>query len=146
MTHITNSNLVAFLYELARDHVPVGTIEKIVRNSECSPKEGQWALCTKELGQLAEKWTSRLCDKGSNLPQETDKDGRTYEDDLAVALEKCVEVISDLGFDKHRVCLGCKARLGGIHAPSCATGEAYKLASEVLNRPDKEAAEKEKQS
>lgn len=36
---MTNEKLVSFLYELMRDHVPPGTIQRIVENSQGSPTE-----------------------------------------------------------------------------------------------------------
>lgn len=56
--HITiDSRLVSFLYELMRDHVPVGTVEFIVRSSE----NGQPTTYTNGwLAKYAEDLANRL--------------------------------------------------------------------------------------
>ncbi len=55
--HIS-SRLTSFLYELMRDHLPVGTVEKIVRNSQ-DPDVG---YCNGWLGKYAEDLSTRLKD------------------------------------------------------------------------------------
>lgn len=63
MAHKTNSGMVAFLYELLRDHVTLGVVEKIVREQE----ESDWAtymLSNEYLAQYCEDLVSRINDTG----------------------------------------------------------------------------------
>lgn len=55
-----NSKLVSFLYELMRDHLPAGEVEKIVRASDSEPNvvyTNGW------LAQYAEHLANRLKDQ-----------------------------------------------------------------------------------
>lgn len=51
-----NSRLISFLYELMRDHVPAGTVEKMVRNSE----DPDTQYCNGWLAKYAEDVANRL--------------------------------------------------------------------------------------
>ncbi len=55
-----NSKLVSFLYELMRDHLPAGTVEKIVRASE---GESNVVYTNGWLAQYAEYLANRLKDQ-----------------------------------------------------------------------------------
>lgn len=54
-----NSKLVSFLYELMRDHLPVGTVEELVRASE---QESEVVYTNGWLAQYAEDLANRLKD------------------------------------------------------------------------------------
>lgn len=65
MTHKTNSGMVAFFYELLRDHVPMGIVEKIVSEQE----EGDWStyeLTNEYLAQYCEDIVQRIYDTEYN--------------------------------------------------------------------------------
>lgn len=55
----TSSNLVAFFYELLRDHVPAGTVETVAINSSVH-NGGQWALTNGWLANYAKDLVNRL--------------------------------------------------------------------------------------
>ena len=55
----TDSDLVAFFYELMRDHLPPGTVEEIARN--CNGfDEGNWQLTNGWLAEYAKDVVKRL--------------------------------------------------------------------------------------
>lgn len=57
----TRDNLVAFLYELMRDEVPLGVVEQIVLNSQPrDTSDGVWSLTNGYLGKYAEDIAARL--------------------------------------------------------------------------------------
>jgi len=59
--YLTQSRLVAFLYELMRDHVPPGVIEKIVSTDEAKYEDGTSVLLTnRHLGAYADEVAVRL--------------------------------------------------------------------------------------
>lgn len=58
--HITTSQLASFLYQLMRDEVPVGTVEKLVQESETCGEPSPHALSNDLLGQYAEDLAKRL--------------------------------------------------------------------------------------
>lgn len=69
--HRTASPLVAFLYQLMRDEVPIGTVEGIVKADEEAraehAKKGEpleFVLTNGHLGTYAEEVASRLLDDG----------------------------------------------------------------------------------
>ncbi len=51
--------LETFLYLLARDHLPVGVIEAIVRRSE-KGDEDDVVFTNKDLANIASKWKERI--------------------------------------------------------------------------------------
>lgn len=71
LEHRTASPLVAFLYQLMRDHVPYGVVEKIVVEDERAREENsvegedfEYILSNGHLGKYAEDVAKRLL-KGS---------------------------------------------------------------------------------
>ena len=55
--------ITAFLYELMRDEVPPGVVERIVRNSQLNPGD-EWQFCNGYLVQYAEDLADRLRPRG----------------------------------------------------------------------------------
>lgn len=55
----TEDPLVSFLYELMRDHIPPGKIEKICRESQITPG-GPHTLCNGHLARYAQDVADRL--------------------------------------------------------------------------------------
>jgi hypothetical protein len=53
----STSKVVSFLYELIRDHLPAGVVEKIVRNSMA---EEETVYCNGYLAEYAKEIASRL--------------------------------------------------------------------------------------
>lgn len=60
LTHTTGDPLIAFLYELMRDHVPPGVVEKVVRNSELPSEDDTYVLSNVHLARYAEEIAIRL--------------------------------------------------------------------------------------
>lgn len=61
MTLRTESLLVAFFYELLRDHVVAGKVEKIVLEDEAQREQGHtFSLTNEHLGRYATELTERL--------------------------------------------------------------------------------------
>ena len=59
-TFTTDDPLVSFLYELMRDHVPLGVVEKVVRNSELPSEGDTFVLSNVHLARYAEELAIRL--------------------------------------------------------------------------------------
>lgn len=83
--HRTDNQFVSFLYEILRDHLPAGTVEKIVSNAEKDVErlgEGakDFILSNGHLGQYAEEIYDRLC----RISKESDLVIRIEEDGTAV--------------------------------------------------------------
>jgi len=55
----TNDPLVTFLYLLTRDYLPVGSVEKVLREIE-TLKSYDMRLCNFHLGEWAEEAAGRL--------------------------------------------------------------------------------------
>lgn len=67
--HLTEDSMVAFFYELMRDHVPMGVIEEIVKDQERFTKEEPnlvWQLSNKHLANYAEEIVARLQSRDSS--------------------------------------------------------------------------------
>lgn len=58
--HTTGSHLVAFLYELMRDHVPVGVVEGIVNQDESTDPTNVYVLTNGYLAEYAGDVARRL--------------------------------------------------------------------------------------
>lgn len=59
MTYSTKSRVAALLYELMRDHVPFGVIERIVNQDQVGSEDG-FELSNAHLGRYAEELARRL--------------------------------------------------------------------------------------
>lgn len=58
MAHYTTADpLTAFLYEIMRDHLPIGVLEKIIKQDEAS---GGFVLSNPHLGAYADELAKRL--------------------------------------------------------------------------------------
>lgn len=66
--HYTFQPLTSFLYELMRDHVPCGVVERLVRDSQFAPGTNAHRLTNGHLGRYAEELALALTQK-----QETDR-------------------------------------------------------------------------
>lgn len=66
--HKTNDPFVAFLYELARDRVPVGRITNIIRGQV---SEDGWILSNKHLARIAEDWVVELRKQAKSSTQKS---------------------------------------------------------------------------
>ena len=68
--HKTTDPFVAFLYELTRDHVTPGVINKIISDQTCESMTEGWLLSDKEIATLAERWVQQL--KSQTFPKEAE--------------------------------------------------------------------------
>ncbi len=59
-SHTTDSPLVAFLYELMRDHVPTGIVEGIVNQDQSPDPLPVYVLTNGYLAEYAENVAGRL--------------------------------------------------------------------------------------
>jgi len=66
--HKTNDPFVAFLYELARDRVPVGRITNIIQGQA---SDDGWVLTNKHLARIAEDWVLELRKQAKSPTQQS---------------------------------------------------------------------------
>jgi hypothetical protein len=59
-THTTTGNVAAFLYELMRDHLPVGVVEAVVQNSVKPEGHDFWRLTNGHLAMIADRMAAQL--------------------------------------------------------------------------------------
>jgi len=62
-THFTCCRLTAFLYDLMRDHVPCGVVERLVRDSQLAQGANMYRLTNGHLGRYAEELALVLTQK-----------------------------------------------------------------------------------
>ena len=60
VSHRTRDPFVAFLYELMRDEVPVGTVQRIVEGSRFNDDVSEWVLSNPFLAEYAEYLVRRM--------------------------------------------------------------------------------------
>lgn len=64
-------NLVAFFYELMRDHLPVGKVEQLVRNCE-APPETAVVFTNGALARYAQELANRITSPEGRVEDERD--------------------------------------------------------------------------
>lgn len=91
----TKSEFVAFLYELLRDHVPIGVIEAIVEEQEEHRNENMgWLLTNGHLAAYCEEVAERLCLQKEQPPLQI----AWAKDSLSKLVEEAMAVMDSRGF------------------------------------------------
>jgi hypothetical protein len=93
-----NAGLIAFLYELLRDFLPVGDVEKVARNSE---GQSEYSLCNGHLAEYAEEVAKRLL--------------TVHAVDFPIACKFCHQDVTGkprYQHDKDWVCVECSKNMG----------------------------------
>jgi len=74
----TQDPVASLLYDLMRDHLPVGTVYELVRENKASRLENGAVFCNTHLGEMAMKFADILRDKTPTLEEERENWAKSH--------------------------------------------------------------------